>query len=565
MTSYRKLVSVFERLESISSHNRIVKILSSFLKELKPEEVRAASYLCLGTIGPKYEDTDLGLGDKYSIRAIASAYDQDEDVVKKDYGNSGDLGDTVSNFSKKKNSALSMRDVFDGLVKIREAHGKGSQDRKISLLAELLGKASRQEAKYIMRIARGKLRLGFGEQFLLEALSDAFAAGQLRMIEEKYNIATDIGEMGESLAVKGMRGIRRMSIKLGRPVQVMLAKRVDTIEELNKKFPEEMAAEEKYDGERAQVHIDGSKITIFSRRLENITRQFPDIQVAIKKSVKADRIILDGELVAYRRGKFASFQELMQRRRKYEVDEYSQKVPACLFLFDILYLSGKNMMKRPFLERRDLLKKNVKTGKKVKIATTIITSDFQKVQDFFKQCIDKGLEGIIVKSTGEASAYQAGKRGFSWVKWKKEYAEGSRDTFDLVVIGRYYGKGRRKEAFGALLCAIYNKGKYESFTKVGSGFSDEQFDKIGKQLEEHEAKNQPSDVVIDKEMKPDQFIHPNVVIEVLGAEITKSPKHTAGRGNKKGYALRFPRFLRLRPDKGPEQATSLDEIKNMKR
>ncbi len=569
MTRFSRLSGLFLELERITSHKKIVEKLSGFLGKLGAEEAKITAYLLLGDTGPKYEDTDMGLGSRFSVRAIAEAYGEDNGKVQGVFEEKGDLGDTAAHFSAKKRSRITIKEVHEGLVKVRDASGKGSHEKKIRLLAELIRDSGSEEARYIMRIALGKLRLGFGEQFLIEALARAFTGdGKNAMeIEEKYNINTDMGEVAETLARNGMDGVKRFSIKLGRPVQAMLAKRVDTIEELNRRFPEEMAAEEKYDGERVQIHI-GKKVTLFSRRLDDITSQFPDIAGSAKKAFRGRNTVLDGEIVVHEEGKFGSFQELMQRRRKYEVEKYGKKLPVSVFLFDMIYLDGRSMMKKPYPERRRALEKNVRQNKKTMLANRIVTSDFGRVQEFFEKSINEGLEGILVKSVEDDSFYQAGKRGFFWVKWKKEYAEGSRDTFDLVIIGSFCGKGRRKDVFGALLCAARNEkeGTYESFTKVGSGFTDEQFSKLNELLKKHETKKKPADVVIDKDMEPDRYVEPKMVIEVLGSEITESPKHAAGREKRgKGYALRFPRFLHLRPDKGPEQATTISEIKNMRK
>ncbi|MBD3164530.1 ATP-dependent DNA ligase [Candidatus Woesearchaeota archaeon] len=257
----------------------------------------------------------------------------------------------------------------------------------------------------------------------------------------------------------------------------------------------------------------------------------------------------------------------MQRRRKYGVKEYAEKVPVRLYLFDILYLEGRLMLKRPYPERRKILEKNVRQSGKIKLAKQIVTSNIKEMQNFFEKSIKKNLEGVIVKSVENKSIYQPGNRGWLWVKWKKEYAEGMRETFDLVVIGSYYGKGQRKGKFGALLCAAYNKKKdtFESFTKVGSGYKDEDLEEINRKLEKIEVKKPLGNVSFNNDMKPDKFYKPQIVIEVLGANITTSPKHTAGKDSgRKGYALRFPRFLNIREDKSALDATTLKEIEKLK-
>jgi DNA ligase-1 len=333
MESFGKLVELYEKLDTSTSHKKIIELLAEHFRNLEPEDVKITAYLALGTIGPRFEKIDLGIGDKYGIQAISQAYNVDKKKVEIAFGNQGDLGDVASAFNERQRSSLTLNYVFKHFVHIRDISGKGSQKRKINLLAEVLSKARPLESKYIMRIAQGNLRLGFGEKFLLEALALAFTGSRdnTSKVEDTYNICTDIGQLGESLAKHGMGSLGKFSIKIGRPVQMMLASRVDKMEDLNEKFSGTMAAEEKYDGERVQVHVDGDNIKAFSRRLTDISAQFPDVIEAVRESVKAEKVVLDGEIVAYRQGEFLPFQELMQRRRKYHVKEYVEKIPVAVF------------------------------------------------------------------------------------------------------------------------------------------------------------------------------------------------------------------------------------------
>lgn len=458
---------------------------------------------------------------------------------------------------------------------MKEVSGKGSQDEKIRLLSEILQRARPEEGKYILRVTLGKLRLGFGDQFLLEAFAIAFAGDKkyLGKIKESYSVCTDIGELAESLAKSGPRELRHFSIKLGRPVRSMLAQRVEYFEELEKRIPGVKVAEEKYDGERVQVHKNGNEIQAFSRRLENITSQYPDIVEAIRKNISADKIILDGEIIAYSQEEedsteeFHSFQKLMQRRRKYEVEKYTEILPVAVFFFDILFLEGKSLLKEPYPKRRSLLEEHVKESGIIRLARRKVTDSLEEIEEFFNDALEKKLEGIVIKSMANDSIYEAGKRSWFWLKWKEEYAEGMRETFDLVIVGKYYGRGRRKGSFGALLCAALNQEeqRFETFTKVGTGFTDEDAKEIDSLLSEHIVHEIPKNVVIKSRMLPDIFIEPAVVIEVLGMEITESPGHTAGEGKgETGLALRFPRFLRIRRDKGPYEATTVKEIRELK-
>lgn len=472
---------------------------------------------------------------------------------------------------------LVVDEVFRNLREIKEASGKGSQEEKTRLLSSILQRASPKEGKYIVRIVLGKLRLGFGDQFLLEAFSIAFTGDKkyAAKIKESYSVCTDIGELADSLAEYGPKALGRFSIKLGRPVRSMLAQRVETFEELEERIPGKKAAEEKYDGERVQIHKNGEEIKAFSRRLEDITAQYPDVVEAVRKGILAEKIVLDGEIIAYVEGKkeddsteeFYSFQRLMKRRRKYEVQKYTEICPVAVFFFDMLYLEGNSLLKKPYPERRNFLEENVKESEILRLARRTVTDNLEEIEDFFNEALEKRLEGIIIKSMGQNSIYEAGKRSWLWLKWKEEYASGMKETFDLVIVGKYYGRGKRKGSFGALLCAILNEEeqRFETFTKVGTGFTEADAKEIDSLLSGHIIAEVPKNVFIKSGMLPDIFVEPSLIIEVLGSEITESPGHTAGQGEgDTGLALRFPRFLRIRYDKGPYDITTVKEIRDFK-
>ena len=519
-------------------------------------------------IGPKYADIDLGIGDRTAVYIIARAFDAAEEDVKSRFAKLGDLGDVVQSLSDKKSSSLKDDDVYDALHELKSISGKGSHEKRTRLLSELLQKASAIEAKYIMRIALGSMRLGVGEMTVLDAFTLAFAGGlhNKSAVEDGYDVNTDIGSLGESMALHGLNGVRQLAVVLGRPVEMMLAQRVKAVSEILERFRgEQFAAEEKYDGERVQVHKDGDNVQLFSRRLENITSQYPDIAEYARAGAKAKRAVLDGEIIAFEKGRMLPFQKLMQRRRKYNIKEYRESVPVVLALFDIVYLDGESLLKRSYPQRRKLLEHKFNESENAFLAKRVVSNDFDDITKFFKQSLDKGFEGIIVKATSDDSVYQPGKRGWMWMKWKREYAEGLEDIFDVVVMGSYHGRGRRKGFFGSLLCAVYNKDDdaFETFTKVGTGFTDETFGTIKEMLEKYRVMERPKRLRLKRAMEPDEFYEPAVVIEIMGAEITRSLGHTAGEENGRGLALRFPRFLRIRVDKGPNEVTTVEEIKSM--
>ena len=404
------------------------------------------------------------------------------------------------------------------------------------------------------------MRLGVADMTVIDSLSIAFTGekSNKKLIEHAYNLCPDVGLIAEIMATKGLKGLEKINVKVGRPIKMMLAQRVNDLEEIKKKIEGDLVIEGKYDGERIQAHKtkDGT-INLFSRRLDNNTSQFPDLVDHLTSGIKAKEFILEGEILAIdQEGNHLPFQTLMQRRRKHNVQEYIKKIPVMLKVFDILYLDGKELMSAPLTDRVNAITKVVKESKNLKIAEKITSSKVEKVEEFFTQMLQEGYEGIIIKDPN--GTYQAGTRGWNWIKWKKEYVEALTDTIDVVVIGGFYGKGRRSGVFGALLCAIYDtkKDQFVSFCKLGTGFTDDTLQKLHTTLVPLISKKKPARAKVQNEMIPDVWFTPELVVEISGAEITKSPFHTAG------IALRFPRYLRTR-EKKAEQATTLKEVKEM--
>jgi len=546
---FLELAHLYEKLENTSSYISMREILSDFFKKTPKEELEKAAYLTLGQIASQYADVNLGMADKMAVKAIAMAGGENEAAVLQQFKKLGDIGKTAEKHAGK--GTLTVKTVFETLHKIAQAEGGQSRDRKITLLAGLLSQASPLEARYLARIVLGDLRLGVGDKTILDALATAYAHKESRKeLEHAYNICPDIGIIAKTLAHGGINSIKKIGVKVGVPIQSMLCQRVKDIEEIEHKIGYPVIVEEKYDGERVQVH-KGKKIKLYSRRLEDITLQFPDIVNAIRKAVKGN-CVLDSEVMPVdAKGNLLPFQILMQRRRKYEIEEYIKKVPVALFVFDVLYVNGKSLIREKYSKRYAILKRIVKQTGQIKLALQKTCKDSDCIEDLFNKTVEHGGEGIVIKNLH--GPYDAGARGWNWVKWKPEYVKGLRDTFDLVVVGAYHGKGRRAGTYGALLCAVYDtkKDKFMTFCKLGSGFKDKELFALLKKFKK--ITHKPARLEIAKTITPDAWFDPRFVVEVTGAEITKSPNHTAG------YALRFPRFLRWR-EKKPEQATTLKEI-----
>ncbi len=560
---FAKLVVVYEKLEGISSGNEMREVLSDFFKTVPKEDIAVVSYLTLGKMGAEYESIVLGLAEKSVLKAVAAcggvSVARVKDVMKK----KGDVGLTAQEVLKKKPQTLvpvgklTIHEFYDTLLKIASVSGTGAQERKEKLLVGMLQKVSALGARYVTRVVLGVLRMGAGEMTVLDALAIAFTGEKKNkeFLERAFNICPDVGKIASVLAEKGLKGLEEISIEVGRPIKMMLAQRVGSLDDVAKKMPGEVAVEGKYDGERVQIHLKNGEVSLFSRRLDSVTSQFPDLVSYVKRYVKADECVVEGEILAIdSEGNPRPFQTLMQRRRKYDVAEFVKKVPIQLKLFDLLFCNGKSYLGAAYEERVAQLEKITQKSAYVMVADHIRTDDVEEINAFFQKMLDAGYEGIMIKSlSGE---YQAGTRGWNWIKWKKEYVHEMSDTFDLVIVGAFHGKGKRSGVYGALLCAVYDasEDRFLTLCKVGTGLTDEVLELLPTKLKKYVVSEKPVRVQVKKEMIPDLWFEPAVVIEVLAAELTKSPFHTAG------VALRFPRFVHFRDDKKASQATTLTEV-----
>ncbi|MBU0470796.1 MAG: ATP-dependent DNA ligase [Nanoarchaeota archaeon] len=563
---FQKLADLYEELENTSSGNAMREILSKFFKEVPPEDIAMVAYLTLGQIDSEYEGLVLGMAEKSVLKAISTAGGIEQSKVKTIMEKEGDVGLTAEIVLKKKPQTLvplgklTVPELFEKLHKITKLTGSGSQEAKTNTLASMLQKSSAKGARYIARITLGTLRMGVGDMTVLDSLAIAFTDDKKNkeILEKAYNICPDVGVIAETLAKKGIKGIEKIDISVGRPIKMMLAQRVKELKDIKEKIPGEMAVEGKYDGERVQAHKSKGKITLFSRRLDNITAQFPDVVKYLEKNIEAKDFVVEGEIIAVdEEGRPLHFQKLMQRKRKTDIEEYVKKVPVQVKLFDLLYYNSRSFLHEPYSKRTEKLQKIVKKNQHIMTADRLDTDDLSELNKFFKEMLHEKYEGVIVK--GMDSEYQAGTRGWNWIKWKKEYVKEMIDTFDLVVVGAFYGKGKRKGTYGALLCAGYNEkdDTFETVCKLGTGLTDEALAELPEKFEKYKLEKKPARLTIKKEMEPDVWLSPHFVVEVLAAEITESPYHSLG------LALRFPRFIRFR-EKKPEQATTTKEIKEMR-
>ncbi|MAG61170.1 hypothetical protein CL619_05255 [archaeon] len=578
---FSKLSTLYGRLEATASGNELRQILADFFKETyqkNPEELSILTQLSLGKISPDYISAVLGVAEKLVLKAIAKASGRSVKEITKHMHHLGDAGLVAELVLKQKaftlvpTGDLTTDELYQTLHKIKDIEGSGSQDIKEKILISIFQKTTGQDSKYLARIILGNMRLGVADMTVLDALSICFTGDKSNKprLERAYNVCPDIAKIAKQLADKGIEHIDEIPVKVGRPIRVMLAQRVASLSNMSEKIKSNLfQVEAKYDGERVQVHKerDGT-ITLYSRRMENITDQLPDLVEYLKKEihVMAVEYILEGEIMALSEDAkiHQSFQTLMQRKRKTEIEKYIKKVPVALYVFDLLYLNGESMMNKPLIERGESIDKILYKKNRIRRIELIQTESVDEVQSFFEKMLKDGNEGVIVKSTADDSHYKAGARDWNWIKWKKDYMQNLVDSFDLVVIGAFYGKGKRTGAYGSLLCATYNHktDTFESVSKLGTGLTDKTLEELPFILREHKVVKKPARVIINKEMTPDVWFEPFLVVEVIAAEISQGKMHCAARtpGSDRGLALRFPRFIQIRADKGPEDATSSEEL-----
>lgn len=561
---FLELAKLFEKVEKTSSSLAMIDILAEFLKKTTPEEAKITAYLLQGKIAPDYQALELGLAEKLVIKALSLAFNQSPSKVENLFQTKGDLGEVAAELAAKTREEMELKYVFEELKKIALAQGKGSQEKKLQLLAILLRKSSPLEAKYLIRSLLGTLRLGASEMIFLYALSKVLTGTKEKKkdLEYAFNVLPDLGQIAY-LALKKDGSLEKIGPTLGIPIRMMLAQRIQEIKEIKENIKNDVFVELKYDGERIQAHVEPGKIFLYSRRHENITHQFPELVSFLPKVFKAKNFIVEGEVVAINeKGNLQPFQVLMQRRRKYDVHLYSQKIPVVYFVFDLLYVNNDNLLKTPLFQRREKLEEILTPNEKIKIAEYEIVKpdDETAIETLFLNAVKKGGEGVMIKDS--KSIYEAGVRAWRWLKFKKDYHEELADTFDVVVIGGIYGTGKRAKTYGSLLVALYDpeKNKYFSFTKVGAGFTDEDLKELPKMLDKYKLKEKSK--LVEAEMDVDVWFEPKIVMEIKGADFTISPVHTVLKEKikKGGIALRFPRFLRWREDKSPTQATTVQEI-----
>lgn len=583
---YRILVDAYEKIEATTKRLEMTDLLVGLLSQTPPEIINKVVYLTQGKLYPDFIGIELGLAEKLVARSIAQIAGISPQEVNSQYKKRGDIGLAAEQIllskrqvtlldyaSKGKDEGLTVEKVYQTLEEIAKTRGEGSQSRKIGFVTTLLKAASPLEARYLLRTVTGQLRLGVADMTIIDALSIAYGGGKDKRgsVERAYNLSSDLGLIASKIAAQGLTSVKKIKPKVGMPIRPMLAERLASPEEILKKFGGQFAAEFKYDGERIQAHKNGAKVDLFSRRLERISEQYPDVQRLVAETIKKREAILEAEAVAINpdTGDLLPFQELMHRRRKHDVEATMAVYPVALFFFDILYADGKDKAIAPYPVRRKLLEKTVTPSERTRLAESRKITTVREFEDFFETAIEAGCEGLMCKSVAKHSIYRAGSRGWLWIKYKRDYSSELTDSLDLVVVGAFSGRGKRAGSYGALLMAAYDEKTdlFQTICKVGSGFTDEDIAKLPELLEPLGMTHRHSRV--DSKMQPDVWFTPGMVLEITGAEITLSPLHTCAFDlirEGAGMAIRFPRFTgKLRTDKKPEDATTAKEVIEMYR
>jgi len=574
---YAVIADAYEKIESTTKRLEMTDLLVGLLKSTPRDVISKVVYLTQGKLYPDFMGIEIGVAEKLAIKALVRSSGRKESEFLEDLQKTGDLGEVAEKqLAKKKQSTffsrtLTVEHVYETLDRMAKTSGSGAVDSKMALFAGLLSDASPKEAKYLVRTVTGNLRLGIADMTVLEALAIAYGGGKeaREPIERAYNICSDLGRVSKILAKDGLDAVKKMQVMVFEPIRPMLAERLASPEEILEKFNGKCGVEYKYDGERVQAHKKSDKVTLYSRRLENISNQYPDAVDLIKNQVAAKEAIFEAECVAVdlETGDLRPFQELMHRRRKYGIEAAMVQYPISLFTFDLLYVDGKDLTLEPFTARRKALEKTIIVNECMKTATQKIVNNPKDLEDFFEEAIEEGCEGLMCKSVGKDSIYQAGNRGWLWIKYKRDYKSEMTDTVDLVVVGALYGRGKRAGAYGALLLATYNpeRDMFETVTKCGTGFTDKDIADLYKMLQKHVVPRKNSRV--SSTIEADVWFEPSLVLEILGAEVTLSPIHTSAMDSIRkgsGLAIRFPRFTgKYRTDKSPQDATTSKEIVEM--
>jgi len=556
---YSNLVDIYERLEKVTSKLEKTHILAKFFKETPSDELEKVVLLVQGKVFPKFTGYELGIAAQMMIKAISKFTGFSTDKVNDWFREKGDLGLVAEECVAKKKQVvlfsekLTIDKVFDNLQKLAFLTGAGSQDKKLNIIGDLLASAEPKEARYIVRTVLGELRVGVAEGIIRDSIVEAFLLREDMSKAEKrdltdlvnyaWSILSDYGEVARIAKEKGVEGLKKVRLQPGRPYQVMLGLAAKSIDDVVKEFGK-IAAEWKYDGMRTIIEKKGDSIWLFSRRLENITNQFPDIVEFAKEALPVDECIVEGETLGIdtKTGYPLPFQALSQRiQRKYNIEKMVKEIPIQVNVFDIVYLNGEMLLDKPFIERRKILEQTIKViPGKFQLSKQIVTDDLKKLEEFYQEALRARQEGLMLKVLD--APYTFGRHVGTMYKIKPIM-----ETLDLVIVGAEWGTGSRANWLSSyvIACRDPNTGKYLPVGMMGTGLSEEQFKKMTEALKP---------LIISQKGKYVE-VRPEVVVEVGYQEIQKSPNYESG------MALRFPRLIRVRDDKSADECDTIERVK----
>lgn len=553
---YSTIANAYEILEEVPSKLKKADILVNLLSRTPSSELEKVVLLVRGTVFPGYSQMELGIADKMVIKSIAKATGfKESDVVEK-FKKTGDLGLAVEECLKsKKQSTLARKKltvdfVFSEMRKLAEISGKGSQERKLGMIAELVVSAKPKESRYIVRTILGNLRVGASDGIIRDAIAKSFLQEHgkkeaIEAVEYALNIVADFGEVARIAKERGIDGLKKVQIEIGKPIQVMLAEKAESIDEVLEKY-KKVAIEWKFDGMRAQIHKKGDKIWIYTRRLENVTHQFPDLVKLARESIKAKDCVVEGEVLGInsKTGEPLPFQILSQRvHRKYDIEKITKEIPIQMNFFDVIYVDGELLVNKPFNERRRILEKITRTiPGKVQLAKQITTDDLKEAEKFYKSALEARQEGVMLKVLD--SSYTFGRHVDGWIKIKPVM-----ETLDLVIIGATWGEGARTNWLTSFVLACRDP-KTDELLECGmmsTGLTEDEYKEITRTLKP----------LIVSERGKEVKVRPKAVIEVAYQEIQKSPNYSSG------FALRFPSFKNFRFDKGPNDVDTISRVKKL--
>jgi len=555
---YSELVSVYEHLGKTSSRLKKIDAIAELLKKTKKGLLSEVVLLVQGRVFPSWSEKEMGIASKTTARIISSSTGFSSRKVSSAYQKTGDFGLVVEKLVEKKRQKtlfkkrLGIEHVFENLQKLASVEGKGSQERKSRLVSELIASAEPKEAKYIIRTLIGDLRVGVAHGIMRDAIAKAFLPKEekkraVKAVEWAWFLRSDYGEVAEIAKSGGLEALRKVKLVLGKPYHVLLAERSGGLKEALGRF-ENPALEYKYDGARLIIHKRGPDVWLYTRRLENITKQFPEVVEMVKKHITAKDCIVEGEMLAINRksGKPMPFQSLSQRiKRKYDIEKMVREIPVEVNLFDIVYLRGRELFEEPLGKRREKLEGIIKPAKgKLQLAKQLVTKDLKKAESFYREALKASQEGLIVKNL--EAQYQPGRRVGYWLKVKPVM-----ENLDLVITGATWGTGKRAGYFGSFTLSCRKGEGFAECGMIGTGIKEKSegvtFRQLTKLLKPHIKKRDGNKVKIK----------PKIIVEVAYEEIQKSPNYESG------FALRFPRVLRLRDDKGINDVDAVERIERL--